>query len=161
MVRLLALAASVAFATPAPSMQGNLGTIRPPANWVQRERTAEFPMVHVTNSFLAPAGSEVVLIGEVDGAGLPLPTVVESITDRLTSEHADIVSSGPARLCGGTEDGWSFEYVDTTSQSRIVETIVVGEFHGTAAFYVRAKNAPENAQARRALDSLCLVAAPA
>jgi hypothetical protein len=154
----------VAQATPSPpspqfNENGTLGTMRPPAGWIQ-QGVPEFPDVHVTNSFHAPSGqTQLILLGRVDvSAGKSLANIVAEIVAFLSSEDADIVSSQAARLCDGAATGWMIRYRD--SGWYIVEAVLMGRLSGTAAIYLRKVNESEDSKALGALNTLCLVPFP-
>jgi len=140
---------------------GNLGVVRPPTGWVEQS-VLDFPNVSVKNSFYdAKAPSQRILLGIISmTAGSSLSSVVDKITTALSGEHhANLISSQPTRLCDdGSASGWSLRY--TEAGWYVVETILVGRFHGTAAIYLRKPSDSEDPTALRAIRAACIVPAP-
>jgi len=160
LVALVAVAQTPATPLPTPDESGTLGIIRPPHGWTQRA-VADFPEVHVTNSFYnANVPSQRILLGHIDVTeGRSLASIVTAITTHLGKEAAvNIVSSAPARLCNGAVAGWMIRY--TEPEWGVVEALLVGRDNGAAAIYVRERGTSEDPEALSAISSLCLVPFP-
>lgn len=91
---------------------------------------------------------------------------IGSIIAEMQGDTPDlrVVSSAPATLCNGTEDGWYLEY--TRRDARLSKTADVeamyafGPQESLILFYTRLAGAPEDPGALTALRSLCAAAAP-
>jgi hypothetical protein len=64
-----------------------------------------------------------------------------------------LVESGAQKMCGGTVDGWFLTY--STTRAIVEESFASTTEIGNVLSYTRAAGAPEDAAARKSLQSLC------
>lgn len=155
-----------AFGASAPSdkMSTEGHVILPPAGWI-----AGTPIN-------ASDGPTIVALWRApDGSGATINVIAQSLPANITpNEFARLTLQGlqngvgaknvvefkPERICNGTQDGWYIEsdvmlgFVPVVAE----QTIAAAQGQSYVVTYRRAASQKEDANARRALDSLCVPA---
>jgi hypothetical protein len=86
-----------------------------------------------------------------------LPDTIKQIIETLHNEGAKLYASNAEQVCDGQRPGWylSYEKTSDTPPIRFDETLYMTGETVYRAMYLRAADQPEDAQTRKALDTLC------
>lgn len=163
-----ALAQTTASPSPSPSPSPNSPaspaaapafTLTPPDGWTKSDVNVTMSGVKVSALWLSPKGAGSINLGTQAAPGVALADVAKASVENLNklSGPNAVKDSHAEKTCGGTQDGWfmSSSFVMGANTLEVEQILTVKNGNASVATYVRKQGVPEDAAARKALDSLC------